>query len=97
MYLDDQLYEIAKETDMTNANSIKSNLNSMVKAAFAFIDNQNIALGKEFNPITCFHRVDNYWRLACQKLKKQGVDLVNPNGFKILCQSKEEFKGIFKD
>ena len=95
MFLDDQLYDIAKSVNMNDSESIKSTLNSMVKKAFGYIEDQSKLDGQNFSVVACFHRVDKYWRDTAYKLNKNNIPLVEPNGFKLLCQSKEQFKGIF--
>lgn len=93
MFLDEKLYTIGKSVNMDSRESIMSTIRDMIKESFSHIDENKDANGTNLIPL--FERTDLYWRRATKMLLDDGIDLVEPDGFKNLVKSKESFKGIF--
>jgi hypothetical protein len=94
MFLDDELLQIGRNTDMTIASANES-CSKMVQLCFK-------NLGKNITPtssreviVANFNRVNNTWRKVVTILDNEGLSFVKIDGFKNFVESEPQFKNIF--
>ena len=95
MFLDDELYQIGKDAGHDNI-SVVSAMAKMINKTFdAYMkqteDNTNIKLC-----FTAFRRVNNSFKLASKRLKKDGIMYYEEDLFKGYCESMPELESISK-
>lgn len=94
MFLDEQLLQIGRSTDMTNESAHKS-ISDMINACFSNLSKSIINHKDDGTILSNFKRVNQTWIDVAKMLDNEGKGFVKPDGFKIFVESKPEFQGIF--
>lgn len=96
IFLDDQLIEIGRNAELTEK-GIFNAVNKMSQACFL---NLTKRIGENTNNkavIAQFKRVNNTWKIAVDKLEKEGVRFVKRDGFEIILKEMKDLKPIVKE
>lgn len=87
MFLDEELYQIGKNTKLTEKDVIKS-VKEMIKLCFGNLS-KNINNSLDEGVILAnFKRVNKTWEIVADKLEEDGKGFIKKDGFKLIVDSK---------
>ena len=96
MFLDEELYQIGKNTKLTEKD-VKKSVNEMIKLCFGnLIKNINDS-SDEGVILANFKRVNKIWEIVADKLEKDGKGFIKKDGFRLIVNSDKNSKGLLPD
>lgn len=93
MFLDDELYEIGKNTG-NSSNEILEAMAKMINKTFDYYMRQTESNSNIKLCFISFRRVNNSFVLAAKRLQKEGIGWCEEDLFKGYCESVPELKSI---
>lgn len=96
MFLDDKLYELGKQCDPHDFESVKATCHKMIQECFSHI-REKIKEGPKGYTLALIGQAIKSWEIASKRLTKDGYPIVKEDGFKIFLNSKPEFKTIIEE
>lgn len=93
MFLDDELLQIARSSDLTK-DSINKCIVNMLNACFNNMVNRTDDKSSQQVLIATLKRVDKTWEIVADKLIKENRGFIKRNGFRLFIENKEELKHL---
>lgn len=95
MFLDEELLEIGRNTDLTKFDSVKKSIGKMIQICFKNLSEKINGNLDDKIILANFKRVNNTWMTIADKLESEGRGFIQRDGFKLVCKGNDEFKNLF--
>ena len=96
MFLDEELLQTGRNTDVSDFDDVQESINFMIQACFNNLTNNLAGHLTDDAILASFKRVNNTFAKVAEKLELEGRGFVKKDGFEIICLSKPELKTIFE-